>query len=148
MFSNRFISKLRFLCYGGYLYTYTFTNTVPIYMLYMFSNLAECFFQNNIFFHPNRQEDANVIFVDWEKGAAGPAYALAAANTQLIGRQLAILITDMVALKGDPARIHMIGFSLGAHVAGFAGKALKLLDIRVGRITGDYILLRIIGSPT
>lgn len=81
-------------------------------------------------------EDANVIFVDWEKGAAGPGYALAAANTQLIGRQLAILITDMVALNGDPAKIHMIGFSLGAHVAGFAGKALKLLDIRVGRITG------------
>jgi len=74
--------------------------------------------------------------VDWEKGAAGPGYALAAANTQLIGRQLAILISDMVALNSDPAKIHMIGFSLGAHVAGFAGKALKLIDIRVGRITG------------
>ncbi|KAL5241245.1 hypothetical protein ACI65C_008655 [Semiaphis heraclei] len=81
-------------------------------------------------------EDANVIFVDWEKGAAGPGYALAAANTQLIGRQLAILISEMVALNSDQEKIHMIGFSLGAHVAGFAGKALKLIDIRVGRITG------------
>jgi len=77
-----------------------------------------------------------VIFVDWEKGAAGPGYALAAANTQLIGRQLAILISEMVTLNSDPEKIHMIGFSLGAHVAGFAGKALKLIDIRVGRITG------------
>lgn len=77
-----------------------------------------------------------MIFVDWEKGAAGPGYALAAANTQLIGRQLAILISEMVALNSDQEKIHMIGFSLGAHVAGFAGKALKLIDIRVGRITG------------
>lgn len=83
------------------------------------------------------QEDSNVIFVDWEKGAAGPAYALAAANTQLIGRQLAILITDMVTLKNDPDRIHIIGFSLGAHVAGFAGKALKRNNINIGRITGE-----------
>lgn len=78
-----------------------------------------------------------MIFVDWEKGAAGPAYAIAAANTQLIGRQLAILIMGMVTLNGDPRRIHIIGFSLGAHVAGFAGKALKLNGITVGRITGE-----------
>lgn len=83
------------------------------------------------------QEDANVIFVDWEKGAAGPAYALAAANTQLIGRQLAILIMDMVALNSDPDRIHLIGFSLGAHVAGYAGKALRRNHIELGRITGE-----------
>lgn len=75
--------------------------------------------------------------MDWEKGAAGPAYALAAANTQLIGRQLAILIMDMVALNSDPNKIHIIGFSLGAHVAGFAGKALKRNNIDIGRITGE-----------
>ncbi|XP_025417426.1 pancreatic triacylglycerol lipase-like isoform X2 [Sipha flava] len=81
--------------------------------------------------------DVNVVFVDWEKGAAGPAYALAAANTQLIGRQLAILIADMVALSSDPQHIHLIGFSLGAHVAGFAGKALKAIEnVSIGRITG------------
>lgn len=82
----------------------------------------------------------NVVFVDWEKGAAGPAYALAAANTQLIGRQLAILIADMVALRSDPEYIHLIGFSLGAHVAGFAGKALKALEnVSIGRITGENL---------
>lgn len=78
-----------------------------------------------------------MIFVDWEKGAAGPSYAVAAANTQLIGRQLAILIADMVALNSDPERMHVIGFSLGAHVAGFAGKALRSSGIRIGRITGE-----------
>ncbi|XP_050435762.1 pancreatic triacylglycerol lipase-like isoform X2 [Adelges cooleyi] len=81
-------------------------------------------------------EDSNVVLVDWEKGAVGPAYALAAANTQLIGRQLALLITDMVHMDSDPAHIHVIGFSLGAHVAGFAGKALKQNGITIGRITG------------
>jgi len=75
--------------------------------------------------------------VDWEKGAAGPAYAIAAANTQLIGRQLALLIIDMVELNADPDRIHVIGFSLGAHVAGFAGKALKQNHVEIGRITGE-----------
>jgi len=77
--------------------------------------------------------------VDWEKGAAGPAYALAAANTQLIGRQIAILIMDMVALNSNPDRIHLIGFSLGAHVAGYAGKALKRNHIEIGRITGETL---------
>lgn len=78
-----------------------------------------------------------MILVDWEKGAAGPSYALAAANTQVIGRQLAVLIMDMVALNSDPSRIHAIGFSLGAHVAGFAGRALKQNGVTVGRITGE-----------
>jgi hypothetical protein len=44
------------------------------------------------------QEDCNVIFLDWEKGAAGPSYSLSAANTQLVGRQLAILIYDLINL--------------------------------------------------
>lgn len=77
--------------------------------------------------------------MDWEKGAAGPVYALAAANTQLIGRQLAILIMDMVALNSNPDRIHLIGFSLGAHVAGYAGKALKRNHVEIGRITGETL---------
>lgn len=63
---------------------------------------------------------------------------MAAANTQLIGRQLAILIMDMVhALNSDPDQMHIIGFSLGAHVAGFAGKALRRNNVTVGRITGE-----------
>lgn len=53
----------------------------------------------------------------------------AAANTRLVGRQLAKLIRSLnVPLE----KVHMIGFSLGAHVAGFAGAELG----NVSRITG------------
>ncbi|CAH2003312.1 unnamed protein product [Acanthoscelides obtectus] len=36
----------------------------------------------------------------------------------------------------DTARIHIIGHSLGAHIAGFAGKALKRHNKVLSRITG------------
>lgn len=82
------------------------------------------------------QEDCNVVMVDWHKAAAGPSYPLAAANTQLIGRQLALLLIDIVSLGTPPDMVHVIGFSLGAHVAGFAGRAIQKRGIHVGRITG------------
>uniref|UniRef100_A0A8D8MA48 Pancreatic lipase-related protein 2 n=1 Tax=Cacopsylla melanoneura TaxID=428564 RepID=A0A8D8MA48_9HEMI len=81
-------------------------------------------------------EDCNVVLVDWEKGAAGPSYALAATNTQIIGRQLALLILDMVSIGADPQKIHIVGFSLGAHVAGYAGRGVQNKGVKIGRITG------------
>ncbi|RZF32030.1 hypothetical protein LSTR_LSTR007108 [Laodelphax striatellus] len=81
-------------------------------------------------------ENCNVILVDWEKGAAGPSYAVAAANTQLVGRQLALLLSDMTSLGTQATHIHVIGFSLGAHIAGFAGRAIQQRGMLLGRITG------------
>jgi hypothetical protein len=69
------------------------------------------------------------VCVDWGPGSAVPNYVRAAANTRLVGRQLAKLIHS---LNIPLDRIHMIGFSLGAHVAGFAGAELG----NVSRITG------------
>ncbi|XP_046669748.1 pancreatic triacylglycerol lipase-like [Homalodisca vitripennis] len=83
-----------------------------------------------------KMEDCNVVLVDWQKGAAGPSYPLAAANTQLIGRQLALLLVDIISLGTDPNSVHIIGFSLGAHVAGFAGRAVQQTGVHIGRITG------------
>lgn len=77
-----------------------------------------------------------MILVDWEKGAAGPSYALAATNTQIIGRQLALLILDMVSYGANPDRMHIVGFSLGAHVAGYAGRGVQNKGVKIGRITG------------
>lgn len=52
---------------------------------------------------------------------------------RLIGKQLAILIENLRKYKGlDLSRVHIIGFSLGAHVSGFAGAELPGLS----RITG------------
>ena len=78
-------------------------------------------------------EDCIVICVDWERGATLPNYVKAAANTRLVGKQLAQLLMALEKSKGvNMERVHIIGFSLGAHVSGFAGAELKGLK----RITG------------
>ncbi|CAG9829545.1 unnamed protein product [Diabrotica balteata] len=80
--------------------------------------------------------DCNVILMDWHMGARGPHYPVAAANTELVGRQLGILLTNMVKKGLDPRSIHLIGFSLGAHVSGTASESLKDKGYLLGRITG------------
>ncbi|KAF8777794.1 Inactive pancreatic lipase-related protein 1 like protein [Argiope bruennichi] len=78
-------------------------------------------------------EDVNVIVVDWEKGSALPNYVQAAANTQLVGKQLAALIRMINYERGlSNSDYHLIGFSLGAHVAGFTGMECH----NISRITG------------
>jgi len=80
----------------------------------------------------------NVITVDWERGAAGPSYSQAVANTELVGRQTGLFLVDMMALGVKPSDIHMVGFSLGAHVAACAAHILfNRLLVKVGRITGN-----------
>ncbi|XP_049866190.1 uncharacterized protein LOC126366895 [Pectinophora gossypiella] len=78
-------------------------------------------------------EECNVVCVDWEGGASMPNYLRAAANTRLVGKQLAMLLqglADHIDLRFED--VHLIGFSLGAHVAGFAGSELR----NISRITG------------
>lgn len=79
------------------------------------------------------QEEANVICVDWEKGAILPNYVKATANTRVVGKQVAMLLKGLVENNGLQLKTtHLVGFSLGAHVAGFAGAELGNLS----RITG------------
>lgn len=79
------------------------------------------------------QEDCIVICVDWEAGASLPNYVRASANTRLIGKQLALLMKELGTHKKlNLSHVHIIGFSLGAHVSGFAGSELPGLK----RITG------------
>jgi len=64
-----------------------------------------------------------VIMVDWAKGAKSPEYVEAATNTQVVGRQVAFLVETLRTKRSvDPKNVHLIGFSLGAQVSGFAGK--------------------------
>ncbi|XP_068676124.1 inactive pancreatic lipase-related protein 1-like [Montipora foliosa] len=83
--------------------------------------------------------DCNVILVDWSKGAA-TFYFQAAENTRLIGRQIAVLAMFLMSQNnGGPSlgeRFYIVGFSLGAHVAGYAGSYLKEHRVTLGRITG------------
>lgn len=74
-----------------------------------------------------------MIVVDWGNGAALPNYVQAAANTQLVGKQIALLIKWLIYEKKlKSSDFHLIGFSLGAHIAGFAGAEVK----NISRITG------------
>ena len=73
--------------------------------------------------------------LDWTRGAA-TTYTAAVANTELVGRQLGLVLLDAVNLGTRPEDIHVIGFSLGAHVAGCASEILKKKNILLGRITG------------
>ncbi|GFQ75594.1 pancreatic lipase-related protein 2 [Trichonephila clavata] len=69
----------------------------------------------------------NVILVDWTWGN-GPNYTESAENTKVVGRQIAFLIRNIMMQTGvSPDNFHLIGHSLGAHIAGFAGKIIKHL---------------------
>ena len=51
----------------------------------------------------------------------------------MVGKQISLLINAINQhLNFEPASYHLIGFSLGAHIAGFAGSEIK----NISRITG------------
>ncbi|XP_032515199.2 lipase member I-like [Danaus plexippus] len=80
-----------------------------------------------------RSEDLDVIVVDWSVYAS-QSYSNAVNAVPSVGENLAGLINELVR-NGvvELSTLHMVGFDLGAHVAGFAG---RLLDGQVARITG------------
>ncbi len=69
-----------------------------------------------------RQSNANIILVDWEEGANSLWYPTSAGRTRDVGNQLA---TYLINNGVDPTYTNLIGHSLGAHVAGFAGSTYK-----------------------
>ncbi|XP_035276326.1 lipoprotein lipase-like isoform X1 [Anguilla anguilla] len=80
-----------------------------------------------------REPHANVLVVDW-LDRARQHYPTSAANTKLAGRDVAKFINWMeVELQYPLEMVHLLGYSLGAHVAGIAGDLSKN---KVYRITG------------
>ena len=76
--------------------------------------------------------DVNVLVVDW-RGGSLPMYSQAAANTRLVGLEVARLVNILQDRhRLQPANVHIIGHSLGAHIAGYAGERIEGL----GRISG------------
>jgi len=93
----------------------TATGPAPIGSRWMHDMKDEFFI-----FHDGK---CNVVLVDWKDGAAAPNYGRAVANTRLVGRQIGMLVDDLeTKFSTDLAtRSHIIGFSLGAQIAGNAG---------------------------
>lgn len=80
--------------------------------------------------------DFNVIVVDW-RGVAGGSYLSAANQVPAIGNHVGNIIQWIFNnFGGNFDQLHLIGFSLGAHVVGNAGRALGGRPIRV---TGNLI---------
>ncbi|XP_047535492.1 pancreatic lipase-related protein 2 isoform X2 [Vanessa atalanta] len=80
--------------------------------------------------------DYNFIAVDWSRLIVFPWYISAVRNTRYMGQRLADFV-EFLNSSGVPAgSLHVIGFSLGAEAAGFAGKTLNARGLRLGRITG------------
>uniref|UniRef100_A0A0B7A5A2 Lipase domain-containing protein n=1 Tax=Arion vulgaris TaxID=1028688 RepID=A0A0B7A5A2_9EUPU len=74
----------------------------------------------------------NVVVVSWVGGSRNLIYFQSAANARVAGAVIALLLEKLVVLGGDRSKFHVIGFSLGAHVAGYVGSRLR----GIGRITG------------
>lgn len=84
-----------------------------------------------------RNEDQNVIVVDWSVGAR-PPYTQAVANIRMVGAQVAHLLYTLNRYADIPITdFHLIGHSLGAHLCGHAGTHLRdSYGLLLPRITG------------
>lgn len=67
-----------------------------------------------------------MILVGWAKLASLPWYVTAVRNTRIVGPQVARLVNWLDGVGAvSMSALHVIGFSLGAEIAGFMGKALS-----------------------
>jgi predicted esterase len=80
-----------------------------------------------------RKSNVNVIVVDWRRLAIS-TYTTAVRGIPAVGRGVGQFINFLCQTTGcNVNNFHIIGFSLGAHLAGNAGREL---GGRVARITG------------
>ncbi|XP_061094382.1 lipoprotein lipase [Conger conger] len=80
-----------------------------------------------------REPSANVVVVDWLERAS-QHYPTSAAYTKLAGRDVAKFVQWLQRELHYPwEKLHLLGYSLGAHVAGIAG---LLTNNKINRITG------------
>lgn len=71
------------------------------------------------------QGDFNVIAVDWEKGARTLLYPVARYRVPQVAEVVAAAIDKLFDFGQSSEQIGMVGHSLGAHIAGLAGKRTK-----------------------
>jgi pimeloyl-ACP methyl ester carboxylesterase len=84
--------------------------------------------------------EMNTITVDWRGGSKLLDYPQSASNTQVVGRQVAILARKLIesGLLESGANIKIAGHSLGGQIAGYAGKYFQTITggEKLAQITG------------
>ncbi|CAH0726257.1 unnamed protein product, partial [Brenthis ino] len=85
--------------------------------------------------------DVNILLLNWEEEAnipiLGPAsYGVIVFNVKQVGRKLGEAIIKLQDAGFYLPSLHLIGFSLGAHVMGYAGRYVKSKGYLISRITG------------
>lgn len=81
-----------------------------------------------------QSQPVNVGLVDWIS-LAHQHYAIAVRNTRVVGQEVAALLLWLEeSMKFSRSKVHLIGYSLGAHVSGFAGSSMGGKN-KIGRIT-------------
>lgn len=72
------------------------------------------------------KSDYNIIVVDWSEGASSFSYPKSRNYIKYVGSKVAEMIEFLVDNAGlDIETLHLVGHSLGAHVCGMTGKAVK-----------------------
>ncbi|KAM9817494.1 hepatic triacylglycerol lipase [Neosynchiropus ocellatus] len=80
-------------------------------------------------------KEVNVVITDWLLLALDH-YPIAVQRTRTVGKDIAHLLQTLKGHYNYSYRnAHLIGYSLGAHISGFAGSYLKGSE-KIGRITG------------
>ncbi|KAM6202469.1 hepatic triacylglycerol lipase [Rhynchocyon petersi] len=80
-------------------------------------------------------QPVNVGMANW-MSLAHDHYAVAVRNTRFVGQEVAALLRWLEeSVQFSRSNVHLIGYSLGAHVAGFAGSYIGGTH-KIGRITG------------
>ncbi|RWS14132.1 pancreatic triacylglycerol lipase-like protein [Dinothrombium tinctorium] len=106
-----------FLVHGFY-----YNNFAGSYQQPLFSKITQSLLDLN---------DCNVIMTEWGNGAT-TWYHQSVANTRVVGAEVAFLINFLIKnFNAIAESFRIIGHSLGAHIAGYAGERVRNL----GRIT-------------
>ncbi|KAG4068087.1 hypothetical protein HA402_001512 [Bradysia odoriphaga] len=79
-----------------------------------------------------QRSNFNLIYVDWSPLAPSPCYLSAVHNIKHVGACIAQLVERILDLGTD--KIHVIGFSLGAHITNYI--AVNMKSFKIPRITG------------
>ncbi|GBP60264.1 Lipase member H-B [Eumeta japonica] len=69
--------------------------------------------------------ETNVLLLDWSNMAHGSYLVNAAPNTKKVGMALAEQVNNLIEAGLPLNQLHLIGHSLGSHVAGYAARELK-----------------------